>query len=85
MPHPIFRFLKFVVDSRLAQFLFLVHLVLVVYAVYFMPLANPHSWGFTIPDFLHSDEEGRFVILGQSGLRHSLVVVHAYREEASES
>jgi uncharacterized DUF497 family protein len=35
----------------------------------------------TIPDPLHSDEEGRFVILGQSGLQHNLVVVHTYRGE----
>jgi uncharacterized DUF497 family protein len=35
----------------------------------------------TIPDPLHSGPEGRFVILGQSGLQHSLVVVHTYREE----
>jgi uncharacterized DUF497 family protein len=35
----------------------------------------------TIPDPLHSGQEGRFVILGQSGLHHSLVVVHTYRGE----
>jgi|SRR3990172_5277369 len=35
----------------------------------------------TIPDPLHSEEEGRFVILGQSTLQHSLVVVHTYRGE----
>jgi uncharacterized DUF497 family protein len=33
----------------------------------------------TISDPLHSDEEGRFVILGQSGLQRSLVVVHTHR------
>ena len=33
----------------------------------------------TISDPLHSDEEGRFVILGQSSLQHNLVVVHTYR------
>ena len=44
MPNPISRFVKFVVGSRLAQLLFLVHLVLVTYAVYRMPLANPDSW-----------------------------------------
>ena len=44
MPNPVSRFLKFVVGSRLAQFLFLVHLVLVTYAVHRMPLANPDSW-----------------------------------------
>ncbi|CAN5529789.1 BrnT family toxin [soil metagenome] len=35
----------------------------------------------TIPDPLHSDEEGRFVVLGLSTLQHSLVVVHTYRGE----
>jgi len=35
----------------------------------------------TISDPLHSAEEGRFVILGQSGLQHNLVVVHTYRGE----
>ena len=33
----------------------------------------------TILDPLHSDEEERFVIVGQSGLQHTLVVVHTYR------
>jgi len=33
----------------------------------------------TIPDPLHSEEEVRFVVLGQSGLHHTLVVVHTYR------
>ena len=33
----------------------------------------------TIPDPLHSDDEERFVVLGQSGLQHVLVVVHTYR------
>ena len=33
----------------------------------------------TIPDPLHSEEEDRFVVLGQSGLQHTLVVVHTYR------
>ncbi len=45
MPNPVSRFLKFVVGSRLAQFLFLVHLLLVIYAVYPLPLANWDSWG----------------------------------------
>jgi len=45
MPKPISRFLKFVVGNRLAQLLFLVHLVLVTYAVHNMPLANPDSSG----------------------------------------
>ena len=35
----------------------------------------------TILDPLHSEEEERFVILGQSGLQHTLVVVHTYRGE----
>ncbi len=35
----------------------------------------------TIPDPLHSDEEERFVIVGESASRHSLVVVHTYRGE----
>ena len=35
----------------------------------------------TIPDPLHSEEEDRFVVLGQSGLQHTLVVVHTYRGE----
>lgn len=33
----------------------------------------------TIPDPLHSEEEERFVVLGESGLHHTLVVVHTYR------
>jgi uncharacterized DUF497 family protein len=35
----------------------------------------------TVPDPLHSDEEDRFVILGDSASRHTLVVVHTYRGE----
>jgi len=35
----------------------------------------------TIPDPLHSEEEDRFVVLGQSGLQHTLVVEHTYRGE----
>ena len=35
----------------------------------------------TIPNPLHSEEEDRFVVLGQSGLQHTLVVVHTYRGE----
>jgi hypothetical protein len=45
MPHIISRFVKFLVGSRLAQCLFLVHLTLVVYAVGRLPLANPDYWG----------------------------------------
>lgn len=38
----------------------------------------------TIPDPLHSDEEDRFVVLGQSGLQHTLlwcipIVVRGYK------
>ena len=35
----------------------------------------------TIPDPLHSNEEDRFVILGESAARHTLVVVHTHRDE----
>ena len=35
----------------------------------------------TILDPLHSEEQERLVILGQSGLQHTLVVVHTYRGE----
>ena len=35
----------------------------------------------TIPDLLHSEDEERFVILGESGLQHVLIVVHIYRGE----
>jgi uncharacterized protein len=35
----------------------------------------------TIPDPLHSDEEERSVILGESASRHTLVVVHVHRGE----
>jgi uncharacterized DUF497 family protein len=33
----------------------------------------------TIPDPLHSDDEGRFVVQGRSTLHHALIVVHTYR------
>ncbi len=33
----------------------------------------------TILDPLHSEAEERFIVLGQSGLQHLLVVVHMYR------
>jgi uncharacterized DUF497 family protein len=33
----------------------------------------------TIFDPMHSEEETRFVIMGESGLRHTLIVVHTYR------
>ena len=33
----------------------------------------------TIVDPLHSGAEERFIVLGQSGLLHMLVVVHTYR------
>lgn len=35
----------------------------------------------TIADPLHSDDENRFVILGNSSLQRLLIVVHTYREE----
>jgi uncharacterized protein len=35
----------------------------------------------TIPDPLHSDEEERFVVVGESASRRTLVVVHAHRGE----
>jgi len=35
----------------------------------------------TISDPLHSEGEDRFVVLGQSGLQHTLVVVHTFRGE----
>jgi uncharacterized DUF497 family protein len=34
----------------------------------------------TIVDPLHSEAEERFIIVGESGLQHTLVVVHTYRE-----
>ena len=36
----------------------------------------------TIPDPLHSDDEERFIIVGESSAGHTLVVVHAHRGEA---
>src|SRR5258708_2457242 len=38
------RVVKFVVGSRLAQFFFVIHLILVVYAVHTLPRANPDAW-----------------------------------------
>jgi uncharacterized DUF497 family protein len=35
----------------------------------------------TIPDPLHSNEEDRFITLGESAAGHALVVVHVNREE----
>jgi uncharacterized DUF497 family protein len=35
----------------------------------------------TIPDPLHSDEEERFVVLGESASGRTLVVVHTHRGE----
>jgi uncharacterized DUF497 family protein len=35
----------------------------------------------TIFDPLHSEEEVRFVILRESGLQHTFIVVHTYRGE----
>ena len=42
---------------------------------------GPEGVTQTIPDPLHSEEEDRFVVLGQSGLQHTLVVVQNYRGE----
>src|SRR5215218_10604690 len=36
----------------------------------------------TISDPLHSHDEGRFIIVGESSAGRTLVVVHAYRGEA---
>ncbi len=36
----------------------------------------------TIPDPLHSSEEARFVIVGESALMRTLVVVHTHRGES---
>jgi uncharacterized DUF497 family protein len=36
----------------------------------------------TIPDPLHSDDEVRFIIVGESSAGSTLVVVHVHREEA---
>jgi hypothetical protein len=44
MPNPISRFVTFVLGSRLARLLFIVHLILAVYVVYRLPLANPDTW-----------------------------------------
>ncbi len=38
------------------------------------------SLSLTIRDPLHSDEEARFVTIGESAEREVLVVVHTYRE-----
>lgn len=35
----------------------------------------------SVADPLHSDDEGRFITMGQSRLRKTLVVVHTYRGE----
>jgi hypothetical protein len=36
----------------------------------------------TIPDPLHSDDEGRFIIVGESAAGRALVVVHTHRGES---
>ncbi len=36
----------------------------------------------TIPDPSHSDDEGRFIIVGESSAGRTLVVVHTHREAA---
>ena len=33
----------------------------------------------TIVDPLHTEAEERFIVVGESGLQHTLVVVHTYR------
>jgi uncharacterized DUF497 family protein len=35
----------------------------------------------TIPDPLHSDDEERFIVVGESALRRTLVVAHTLRGE----
>ena len=35
----------------------------------------------TIPDPLHSDDEERFIVVGESSAGHTLVVVHTHRGE----
>jgi hypothetical protein len=35
----------------------------------------------TIPDPLHSDDDGRLIIIGESSAGHTLVVVHTHRGE----
>jgi hypothetical protein len=47
MPQGTSKFVKFIFGSRLAQFLFVVHLVLVVYAFAQKPRANPDAWGWS--------------------------------------
>ncbi len=39
----------------------------------------------TILDPLHSEEEGRFVVLGESGLQHTLIVGIPIAERSLES
>jgi uncharacterized DUF497 family protein len=36
----------------------------------------------SVADPLHSDDEGRFITMGQSGLHKTLVVVPTYRDDA---
>ena len=73
MRNSISRFLVFVSGSRLAQVLFVVHLILAVYVVYRLPLANPESWdwgggchGVPIADrtFFYCDATGLLKIIG---------------------
>jgi hypothetical protein len=46
MPNRTPQFIKFIFGSRLAQFLFVLHLVLVVYTFAQKPRANTNSWNF---------------------------------------
>jgi len=46
MPKPISQFIKFIVGSRLARVLFLIHLILVVYAFAQKPRANPDPYAW---------------------------------------
>jgi len=45
MRNPFSRFVTFLFSSRLAVILLLLHLIVVVYAVRGLPLANSDSWG----------------------------------------
>jgi len=73
MRNPISRFVAFIVGSRLAQVLCIVHLILIVFAVYRLPLANPESWesgggchGIPIADrtFFYCSAAGLLKIIG---------------------
>ena len=40
-----------------------------------------HEEALLLPDEEHSDDEGRFLLLGLSGRLRSLVVCHCYRQD----